>query len=501
MIKDNLDTKPLLPYALPPSPPLSPSRPPSPAPGRLPSSGALARFFATKRRWVALVLLYLLALSLWYSPPVGVHWAGGLFRWRRPHRVVHDAYGTPFAFPLSCDSNLPFSPHHANASTPAPLDPADAVFHLFPPGPSPSPALYLSSLETFLYTHFPPADTNTSDPTSLINALRSFFPAPSEPAAAAAAQIPQRVWQTAPDARYFEMKKGMTRSWEEKQAGWEVVRHDNPTADVWVRERFALNASSPSAATSTPSLTDGEAPALPPRGIVATWDRLSTPAVLRSDFWRYLVLAVEGGVYADTDVECLRPVEKWGEDVSWHGERPEGYVAPSLIVGIEADVGKRLDWHEWWPRPLQFSQWTIASARGHPVLLDTVRRVVEMALEKEKEGEAQRSVMERTGPGPFTDSVLSYLLTQYRKPWRSLRSLDPDGWRFRASRDAPELLHRRGRRGEEREGKRWGDIKVLSITGLSPGVGHMGAQTKFHPAAMASHQFAGSWRLQKGADV
>lgn len=52
---------------------------------------------------------------------------------------------------------------------------------------------------------------------------------------------------------------------------------------------------------------------------------------------------------------------------------------------------------QWWPRPLQISQWTMASARGHPVMLDTVRRVVEMALEDKNA--TSRSVMERTGPG------------------------------------------------------------------------------------------------------
>jgi hypothetical protein len=73
------------------------------------------------------------------------------------------------------------------------------------------------------------------------------------------------------------------------------------------------------------------------------------------------------------------------------------------------------------------------------------------------------------GPGPFTDAVLSYLLSQYRKSWGSLRGLSSDGWRFRASEDAPELLSG-GKAGEEKK-ERWGDVKVLSITGFSPGVG------------------------------
>lgn len=162
--------------------------------------------------------------------------------------------------------------------------------------------------------------------------------------------------------------------------------------------------------------------------------------------------------------------------------RPDDYQAPSLVVGVEADVGDRADWHEvssapsrqqrselerslltsitsqWWPRPLQMSQWTIASARAHPVLIDTLRRVVDTALASPPPPLAdgspapRLSVMEQTGPGPFTDAVLAYLSVKWGKTWVDLRSLDQDGWR-------------------SREHGEWGDTKVLSITGFSPGVG------------------------------
>ena len=187
--------------------------------------------------------------------------------------------------------------------------------------------------------------------------------------------------------------------------------------------------------------------------------------------WRYLVLATEGGVYADSDVHCLRPISTWGDDPSWNGRRysisfpclittvdldfrrPDDWSPPSIIVGVEADVGNRHDWHTWWPRPLQFSQWTIASARGHPILIDTIRRVVEMALAPLPT--PLPSVMERTGPGPFTDSVLRYVRIGWGKTWADLRELGQDGWRPR----------------EAKRGSAWGDIKILSITGFSPGVG------------------------------
>ncbi|GAA5826110.1 hypothetical protein JCM11251_007168 [Rhodosporidiobolus azoricus] len=487
------DEKSLLPYLQSPSASRSSSPSPlSPINGRITTS-PFSRFLSSRRRWIALITLYILVFVAGYTGLFGAAMrpfpAWYSFRRVPSGRIVYDAYSRAFSTrpPPFHPSQPPLS---SGPSTSLGLA-ADQVYNLFPPPASPSPAILLQTLETFLHTHFPSSDTNLTDPHSLINALRSFFPSPSDPPAANLNPIPHRIWQTAPDAAYFEKKRGMTRSWETANPGWQVERHDNAKADQWVRARFALDGEEElekrdaalQTAFSRQAQADLAKDPLPVRGVLAAWSRLVTPAVLRSDFWRYLVLAVEGGVYADTDVECLKPVESWGEDVSWNGKRPKSYVSPSLI---------------WWPRPLQISQWTVAAARGHPVLLDVVRRIVEMALLPEEE---PKSVMERTGPGPFTDSLLSYVLAQYRKPWGSLRGLPSDGWRFRASVDAPEALkkQRRVRGGKEEE--RWGDLKVLSITGFSPGVGHMGAKGRSDPAAMAAHAFAGSWRQQKGAEI
>ncbi|KAL8280405.1 hypothetical protein RQP46_007053 [Phenoliferia psychrophenolica] len=328
---------------------------------------------------------------------------------------------------------------------------------------------YQQELESFIKTHFPRADSDDSDPDSLINAMRAYFPEPGTKDRALPA-VPERLWQTSATHGQYRDKEPATSSFLNMHRDLNVTFHDDSAANAWVTSRFAMEKPEvPNAAARMPT------------GVVKAWERLSTPAVLRSDTWRYLVLAVEGGVYADSDVHCLRPISTWGDDPSWDGNRPSDYRPPSLIVGIEADVGNRHDWHSWWPRPLQFSQWTIASARGHPVLIDTLRRVVEMALAPLPT--PLPSVMERTGPGPFTDAVLRYVRIGWGKTWADLKDLGQDGWRAHG-RENP-----------------WGDIKILSITGFSPGVGHMGAEEIGHPAAMAKHEFAGSWRNQEGAEA
>ncbi|KAG0646150.1 Initiation-specific alpha-1 [Hyphodiscus hymeniophilus] len=55
--------------------------------------------------------------------------------------------------------------------------------------------------------------------------------------------------------------------------------------------------------------------------------------VLRADFLRYLLLAIEGGVYSDMDTDVLKPIHDWVPD--------EFMMNTRLIVGLEADESPR----------------------------------------------------------------------------------------------------------------------------------------------------------------
>lgn len=178
---------------------------------------------------------------------------------------------------------------------------------------------YQATLEDFLRRHFPPSDSAADEPHSLLNDMRAFFPTQTllsplftSSAPSTDPPIPQNLFQTAPSASFYRAKGDITSTWEVEHPGYNLTFHDNEHADNWVRVRFAIDSDVDSL------FADGAEGA---RGIVAAWEELATPAVLRSDFWRYLVLATEGGIYADTDVECLRPLEDWGEDPSWNGAR------------------------------------------------------------------------------------------------------------------------------------------------------------------------------------
>lgn len=69
----------------------------------------------------------------------------------------------------------------------------------------------------------------------------------------------------------------------------------------------------------------------------------------RSDIMRYLVMYVEGGVYSDTDVTCVKPIDQWIPE-KWRSQ-------VRAVVGIEGDsFGGDLTPGQLWD--VQFGQWT-----------------------------------------------------------------------------------------------------------------------------------------------
>jgi len=221
--------------------------------------------------------------------------------------------------------------------------------------------------------------------------------------------------------------------------------------------------------------------------IAWTWDNLHV-GILKSDMLRYLLILFEGGVYTDTDTRLLKPIGNWGR--GWMDyEDTTGVGPPGVIVGIEADVGGRVDWHDWWARPVQICQWTLAGAPYHPIFVDAIRRIYERTLimsksknknellgEESEEskaagmGEFVKTILEWTGPGVFTDSVVRYLGARYEVMWPALKDL--------------------------RKPLRFHETVILPVTGFSPGVKLFGAGEVNDEQAMVLHWFYGSWKKQ-----
>ncbi|KAG8410971.1 hypothetical protein J3459_016793 [Metarhizium acridum] len=192
---------------------------------------------------------------------------------------------------------------------------------------------------------------------------------------------------------------------------------------------------------------------------------------MKSDLLRYVILANEGGVYADTDVEAIRPIDTW---------IPEQYSeSAKVVVGIEFD---RLDGPNWAQvhEELQFCQWTIAAAPNNPLLLRMITSVVTRLDKHAKDhdstvGEVEFSdsdVINLTGPSAWTDVVFEQLRI-YQPSLTSVRDL--------TGLTEPTLI---------------GDILILPIDGFGMGQPHSNSTNdgSIPDDALVQHKFRGSWR-------
>lgn len=194
---------------------------------------------------------------------------------------------------------------------------------------------------------------------------------------------------------------------------------------------------------------------------------------LKSDLLRYLILGIEGGVYADTDTEAIQSIDDWIPLEFRNRTR--------AVVGIEFDRLDGANWAQIHP-DLQMSIWTIACAPGLPLLDRMMERLVASIQKYAKDHNStvanlevsQGDVIELTGPAAFTDVVFEQIQL-YDPSFVSLRN-------FSGLRE-PKLV---------------GDILILPIDAFGMGQPHSNSTNDGTvPAnALVKHKFNGSWRSQ-----
>jgi alpha 1,6-mannosyltransferase len=132
--------------------------------------------------------------------------------------------------------------------------------------------------------------------------------------------------------------------------------------------------------------------------------------VMRGDFWRYAILYAYGGIYADVDTECVRPLSNWFPPLVRPGGNSE---SPSFAQGVPGAPQQlryaKLTWQNCslviaLENDLHLCQWIIAAAPGHPL----IRSVLQAALRSVQDGfrcSYEHMVHVHTGPGVFTKGI------------------------------------------------------------------------------------------------
>jgi len=103
---------------------------------------------------------------------------------------------------------------------------------------------------------------------------------------------------------------------------------------------------------------------------------LSLPKdVERADFFRYMVVLRHGGVYADIDTECRKPIDDFVR------------ASDTLVVGWENEFATDDEaYARHFVRRRQILQWLFMGVPGHPVLRAVCDHVASKATVSEKEG-------------------------------------------------------------------------------------------------------------------
>lgn len=268
----------------------------------------------------------------------------------------------------------------------------------------------------------------------------------STPGSLTTTSIHRKLWQTsklAPMALEKEYQDNI-RLWDQKNPTW---RHEILTDDgafEYVRDTFADNLDIVEAFTT---LTDN---------------------IMRADFFRYLVLLGDGGVYSDMDTEALRPIETW---------IPEEYKnKTNAVVGVEYDTfgqGRGMALLD-----LQLVNWTIMSRANHRLMEIVVKNII-VALNAlaQRQGVPLsmikanfNDVLASTGPVQLTRSTWQYLteVTGQEFTWERVSGITE-----------PLLVH---------------DVLILPITAFGNGQSHSNAGPPTDEAALVHHQFKGSWK-------
>jgi alpha 1,6-mannosyltransferase len=245
-------------------------------------------------------------------------------------------------------------------------------------------------------------------------------------------KIPKNVIQT---SKYSVDTNNVTNSFIRLNPTYKYIHYNDSTSDEFVRLTM-------------------------PDYIYQTY--ISLPkSIMKADYFRYIVLLVKGGVYTDIDTICLRPIDTWinGIDINNAG----------LIIGIEADVTLWEIWQGDYARQIQFLQWTIAAAPGHPILHQIVKHIADISPIMAKKTVTEQRILEWTGPAIWTDIISNYFLVKYGFSLRHLKNLNK-----------PMFV------GE--------DIYVLPITAFSPGLKRIGSKSINDSEARVQHLFAGSWK-------
>lgn len=266
-------------------------------------------------------------------------------------------------------------------------------------------------------------------------------------------KFPRKIWQSwKVDPTRFETRDvERARTWTVKNPGhrYEVLTDDN--ADYYVEHHYGpLGLNRPD--------------------IISVYKSLNAK-IIKQDLLRYLIMYVEGGLYADIDVEAIRPIKKFIPKIYDEAD-------VDMVIGIEVDEPAFASHPVLGSKAQSFCQWTFMCKPRLPVMMRLIENIMKWLHELSQKQDKPISelhldfneVLTGTGPSAFTIAILAEMSKTVGRnvAWDKFTELT--------------------------EAKLVGGILVLPVEAFAAGTGHSDSGNHKGKGAMVKHHFhASSW--------
>ncbi|KAK4175514.1 nucleotide-diphospho-sugar transferase [Triangularia setosa] len=204
--------------------------------------------------------------------------------------------------------------------------------------------------------------------------------------------FPKKIWQTwkVDPYNFAKRDKNTARTWTNKNPGYryEVLTDHNDL--LYVESKY------------------GSGPGGLNRLDIVEFYKTVTAQIIKADLLRYMIMYADGGIYADIDVEALKPAERF---------IPTRYNASDIdmVIGVEIDQPEFKKHEILGGKCMSFCQWTFMCKPGLPVMLKLIENIMTWLEDLAKAqnvssvGEVELAfdeIISGTGPSAFTGAIL-----------------------------------------------------------------------------------------------
>lgn len=197
--------------------------------------------------------------------------------------------------------------------------------------------------------------------------------------------------------------------------------------------------------------------------------------IIKADLLRYMVMYAEGGVYADIDVEALKPVSRFIPDHRYAEEDID------MVIGIEIDQPQFKDHPILGKKSQSFCQWTFMARPRIPVMMRLIENIMGWLDGLARQQNVPISevhldfdqVISGTGPSAFTAAIIKEMNDQRPQgtaeiTWDTFHDLD--------------------------ESKIVSRVLVLDVEAFAAGQGHSDSGNHNARGALVKHHYhASNW--------